>query len=158
MYRLSLKATVHSTCHLYLRPPRESQNLTVSVRASRCGRCLHSTPQPFPHPLLRLQPSSDCCSKRFPFILNDNPSCYSLILGASLSVHQFEWHRRQSFPCWQENRRGLVWCCIRRYVSRFKLTCRFLGAAKSIGRFNYQTGRWLPIVPWSWRCCSPPGS
>ena len=151
MYRLSLKATVH-TC-TYVHP--------VSLRILLLAFELHGVGVVFTQhhtPSRILSSSSDCCSKRFPFILNDNPSCYSLILGASLSVHQFEWHRGHSFPCWQENRRGLVWCCIRRYISRFKLRCRFLGAAKSIGRFNYQTGRWLPIVPWSWRCCSPPGS
>lgn len=43
---------------------------------------------------------------------NDDPSRYSFILGTSFSIHHFEWHRWQSFPRWQENRRGLFWRCI----------------------------------------------
>lgn len=47
--------------------------------------------------------------------LNDDPSRYSLILGASISAHHhFEWHRWQSLPRWKENRRGLLWRRIRR--------------------------------------------
>ena len=75
-------------------------------------RSLRSPPV---HPALSPSPSSDwCLSKLFPSISNDDPSCYNFILGTSVPVHNLQWHRWQSFPCWQENWRGLFWRRFRR--------------------------------------------